>query len=293
MRWKGRQASRNVEDRRGRRPGGGLAIGGIGTIVIVIIVMLMGGDPRPLLEMVEQSSPPAQSQTSSPPADDETAQFAATVLGDTERVWGKLFEERGAKYRPTRMVYFSQRDRSACGIASSGMGPFYCPADQSVYIDLTFFNELSQRFGYKGIYVNYDSEVLARYAAWIVERGKQDDVLLAIDVHTPINAKVAEIRKTHPKFTMSGDGVHVDREGHRMIAAALLDGLGYEDVDLSGAALAKIMPLVSQRQKLRHAAWVSHVGHKRPGVKPGKPIDEAEKEAADLTKQIEAAAGTK
>ena len=150
MRWKGRQASRNVEDRRGRRPGGGVAIGGIGTIILVIIVMLMGGDPRSLLDMVGQASPPAQSQTSSPPANDETALFAATVLGDTERVWGKLFEERGARYRPTKMVLFSQQVRSACGIASSGVGPFYCPADQSVYIDLTFFNELSQRFGAPG-----------------------------------------------------------------------------------------------------------------------------------------------
>ena len=152
MRWKGRQASRNVEDRRGRgrAAGGKVAFGGVGMIVIVVIVMLMGGDPSALLDMSQQSGGGQAQQQQVDPANDETALFAKTVLGDTERVWGALFQQHGVQYRPARMVLFSNQVRSGCGIASSGVGPFYCPADQSIYLDLSFFTELSERFGAPG-----------------------------------------------------------------------------------------------------------------------------------------------
>lgn len=154
MRWKGRQASRNIEDRRGqgsRGRGKGMALGGFGTILVIIIALMMGADPMALLDVASQGqiAPQEQSATTTP-ADDEAALFAATVLGDTERVWGDLFQRHGSRYRPTTMVYFTGGVRSGCGFASSGMGPFYCPADQKVYLDLSFFRELSERFGAPG-----------------------------------------------------------------------------------------------------------------------------------------------
>ncbi|QQL46286.1 KPN_02809 family neutral zinc metallopeptidase [Sulfuriroseicoccus oceanibius] len=152
MRWKGRQASRNIEDRRGRGGRGkGMALGGMGTIIVVVIALLLGADPMTVLDMASQGQPPALEQSATTtPADDEAAQFAATVLGDTERVWGELFQQYGQQYRPTTMVYFTGNVRSGCGLASSGVGPFYCPADQKVYLDLSFFRELSDRFGAPG-----------------------------------------------------------------------------------------------------------------------------------------------
>lgn len=150
--------------------------------------------------------------------------------------------------------------------------------------------ELGKAFGYRSIYRDYDKDVIGRYAQWIVKRGEQDDVAVAIDIHTPINAYMTKMRETNPGFKMSGDGVHVDKEGHRQIAAALLAGLGQSDANLSDAALGKIMGPVTQRMTLLRNAWLTEVGHKRPGAKKGEPIDVAQKKAAALTEQIRKAA---
>lgn len=151
--------------------------------------------------------------------------------------------------------------------------------------------ELGKRFGYRSIYRDYDRDVIGRYAKWIVERGEQDDVAASIDIHTPINAYMTKVRETKPGFKMSGDGVHVDKEGHRQIAAALLAGLGQPDADLSDAALAKVMTPVSQRMGLLRGAWLNEVGHKRPGGTKGEPLVVAKKKAAALSEQILNATG--
>lgn len=145
---------------------------------------------------------------------------------------------------------------------------------------------LGNRFGYRSIYKDYDKDVIARYAAWIVERGKKDDVVAAVDIHTPINAYTAKVRATNPGFKMSGDGVHVNKDGHRQIAAALLAGLGHKDADVSDESLGKVMGLATKRMSLLRDAWLNEVGHKRPGGTKGKPLDEAKKEAAALTEKI-------
>lgn len=150
MRWQGREKSKNVVDRRrggtGRKVGAGI---GIGTIVIVVLGLLMGGDPEELLQQLGGAAGSSQEtgviETGGP--DDELAEFVAVVLKDTEDVWTKLFRQQiKREYTPPTLVLFSQTDRSACGFASAATGPFYCPADQSVYIDLSFFRTLQERF---------------------------------------------------------------------------------------------------------------------------------------------------
>ena len=158
MRWEGREESTNIEDRRGMRvPGGrGAGFGCVGLLVVMVIAMLTGADPRQLLSLlgvVEQLTPQAQQQQvpqGAPPADDPQAKFVGVVLKDTENAWQQVFERSGKRYQDPTLVLFDGRVASACGMASAAVGPFYCPADGKVYLDMAFFRELSQRFGAPG-----------------------------------------------------------------------------------------------------------------------------------------------
>lgn len=144
MRWKGRAQSDNVEDRRGSG-GKVMAGGGIGVVIIAVIVMLMGGDPSQVIQ-----GAPTGGQNASQPIDDEGKEFVSVVLKDTENVWNREFEKRGMNYREPKLVLFSGQVESACGYASAAVGPFYCPADETVYIDLSFYDTLRERFGATG-----------------------------------------------------------------------------------------------------------------------------------------------
>jgi len=149
MRWIGGRESGNVDDRRGGGGGGMLVGGGIGTLVIALIVMLMGGDPSALLSQTE--SVPAQQQApAGPQPDDAAAKFTRLVLGSTEDIWSRLMASQGAQYRPPTLVLFRRVTQSGCGTATSASGPFYCPADKKLYIDLSFYDDLAQRFGAPG-----------------------------------------------------------------------------------------------------------------------------------------------
>ena len=145
MRWQGRAGSGNVRDRRGMG-GSGLAIGGgVGGIIVLLISMLLGNNP---LENINADS---TGNTATTQADDEKAQFVSVVLKDTEDVWNKLFQEEfNAAYQEPTLVLFSGYDQSGCGFANSATGPFYCPLDKSVFIDLSFYDDLSNRFGAPG-----------------------------------------------------------------------------------------------------------------------------------------------
>lgn len=153
MRWRNRRQSRNVDDRRNqspRRPMIAGAGGGLGTIIIVLIVLFMGGDPAELLRVLQnnQAAIPAggQVQQANNPQEDELAAFVGVVLRDTEEVWHDLFAEMGERYQEPQLVLFRGQVQSACGFASSAMGPFYCPGDSNVYIDLQFYDEMKQKF---------------------------------------------------------------------------------------------------------------------------------------------------
>jgi uncharacterized protein len=147
MLWRGQRQSDNIEDQRGGMGRGGLAIGGgLGGLVLLVIALLMGADPRQLLQQNPGGSAPT-TQTSRPAgANDEQKQFVAVVLASTEDVWGEILRQQGQQYRKPTLVLFNDLVESACGQADSAVGPFYCPGDQKVYLDLSFFQELQQRF---------------------------------------------------------------------------------------------------------------------------------------------------
>lgn len=139
--------------RGGARAGGGIGLGGI--VVVVIVAWVLGINPLTLLSgggLTGQATSPAQQggEPFNPGAGDELADFSARVLGDTEDVWAREFEERGMRYEPPTLTLFSGQVQSACGFASSASGPFYCPPDRGVFLDLSFFSELSRRFGAPG-----------------------------------------------------------------------------------------------------------------------------------------------
>jgi len=141
----GQRPSGNIEDRRGIGLGGGLGIGGV---VIAIIAAFLGFDPGQVLNTVQQAAPPSANQPApreGVPAD-AMGQFVAKVLGSTEDVWGDIFQASGSRYRAPRLVLYTGGTRTGCGIGQAAMGPFYCPNDQRLYIDLAFFNDLQRRF---------------------------------------------------------------------------------------------------------------------------------------------------
>ena len=156
MRWRQGRRSSNVDDRRGRRSAVGRAapIGGGLLLVILAISFLTGKDPTQLLDLVEQTQvsvdPGAGSSSSAGAPTDEAADFVSVVLADTEDTWSDLFAQSGQTYREPSLVLFSDAVSSACGYNSAAVGPFYCPADQQVYIDLSFFSDLARRFGAPG-----------------------------------------------------------------------------------------------------------------------------------------------
>lgn len=155
MRWKGRRGSRNVEDRRAAGPGKvALGGGGIVTLLIVMgIVWAMGGNPFSVLSSggggnVLSNSPSGAVTTGVP--QDEQSEFMKVVLADTEEVWTELFREARRTYSPPTLVFYTDSVQSGCGFASDQIGPFYCPADQKIYIDLTFFEQLASQLGAPG-----------------------------------------------------------------------------------------------------------------------------------------------
>lgn len=152
MKWKGRRQSGNVEDRRGKSTGGRLAAGGgiIGLIFLAIQFFSGDGDVTDILNQIQTQSPATTEERELTAEEKELGDFAATVLADTEDVWNNIFRENGASYREPGMVLFTDAVNTACGGASSASGPFYCPGDEKIYMDLRFFEELRTRFGAQG-----------------------------------------------------------------------------------------------------------------------------------------------
>ena len=156
MRWTSSGPSRNVEDRRGQRPmyrrGGSLGCGGL--ILILVVSYIMGWNPIPLLEMSggapTQSTGYQEVPYQSSAQEDELVAFVSFVLDDAQAVWAKNLPRYGVQYRDAKLVLFRDKVASACGFASAATGPFYCPADEKIYIDLGFYEELRQRFGASG-----------------------------------------------------------------------------------------------------------------------------------------------
>lgn len=147
MRWERGRRSDNIEDRRGMRVSGrGMAGGGIGAIVLALIAMYFGVDPSVVLNQAGSLAPAEQAQPATfSPEEERLKDFISVVLADTEDVWGALFQGSVRRYEQPKLVLFSGAVQSACGLAQAAMGPFYCPADRKLYLDMSFFNDLAQR----------------------------------------------------------------------------------------------------------------------------------------------------
>jgi len=153
MRWENGRRSDNIEDRRGMRVGRtGMIGGGIGTIILALVAMVFGVDPAVVLNQAGKPAPTQEEQRAAPfsPEEEKLKDFMSVVLADTEDVWGALFRESGQQYQKPTLVLFSGAVQSACGHAEAAMGPFYCPGDHKLYLDMSFFNELAQRHNAPG-----------------------------------------------------------------------------------------------------------------------------------------------
>ncbi|TWU50941.1 putative neutral zinc metallopeptidase [Rubripirellula tenax] len=153
MKWRGRRQSENVVDRRGVS-GRTVVGGGIGILILAMIVGLLGGDPRQVMQQANQGRQQAPAEGGKPAElsklDIERGEFVSTVLADTEDVWTKLFAQSGLKYETPKLELFTKATSSACGNASSAAGPFYCPADRKVYLDTAFFDQLARQLNAPG-----------------------------------------------------------------------------------------------------------------------------------------------
>lgn len=151
MRWQMGRRSDNVEDRRGSGMGLPIVGGGIGSVVVLLLALFFGFDPSSILPTDPSGAPPAQTQTpSAAPGRDEVREFVSVVLADTEDTWREIFRDLGKEYRDPKLVLFTGAVQSACGSANAAVGPFYCPADQKLYLDLSFFRALRDRLGAPG-----------------------------------------------------------------------------------------------------------------------------------------------
>ncbi|MGO4707862.1 neutral zinc metallopeptidase [Chryseobacterium sp. 2TAF14] len=148
MKWTD-DRSGNVDDRRGSGGGGAIVGGGLGTLIIAAIVFFLGGDPSAILSSGGGSSPQQTEQRQLTEGELKIGEFVKMITAENEQTWAQIFRDNGWQYKPARVVLFESNTQSGCGTAQSAMGPFYCPADQSVYMDMSFFQELQKNFGAK------------------------------------------------------------------------------------------------------------------------------------------------
>lgn len=153
MRWEGREESGNVEDRRGQGRSRGMAVGGVGSLVMVLVALYMGADPRQIMQLLGPGGPGqpgAGQQAPVDPAEEREASFTKVVFNDTDVIWTELFQRVGRRYDSPTLVLYNGVVESACGTADSAVGPFYCPGDAKVYIDLGFYQDMEQKLNAPG-----------------------------------------------------------------------------------------------------------------------------------------------
>jgi predicted metalloprotease len=227
MRWRGERQSDNVEDRRGISRGGMAIGGGLGGIVILIIALLSGADPRQLLEQLPNQGP-AGTQTSRPtnPQEEEQKQFVRTVLASTEDVWTEQFRQLGGQYRKPILVLFNDRVDSACGVAGASVGPFYCPGDQKLYLDFSFFDELQTRFRAPGDFA--EAYVIAHEVGHHVQRllGTMDKVDAARGRMSEAQANQLSVRLELQADFLAGVWAHYAQQKGLLEAGDVEEALG-------------------------------------------------------------------
>ena len=235
MRWREGRRSENVEDYRGRPMGGAGIKLGLGAIVAVLLGWFFGIDPRVMLGLVqtventqEQIPPPPEPgvrQTGSP--EDEVADFASVVLADTEDTWTALFAERGLQYVPPKLALFTDIAQTGCGRAGASVGPFYCPLDQKVYIDLSFYQELKDKFAAPGDFAR--AYVLAHEVGHHVQNllGTSDKVRAAQQRSSERDANALSVRLELQADCYSGIWAnHADQSRHILESGDVEEALG-------------------------------------------------------------------
>ena len=261
------QGSANVEDRRGM----GMAAGGLGVggVVIALIAYFLGFDPGTVINAVEQVSPQAETRTAPTGVPtDEAGRFVSKVLGSTEKVWGGIFQQSNARYRPPTLVLYDGQVRSACGIAQSAMGPFYCEGDEKLYIDLAFFRELQSRFRSPGDFAQ--AYVIAHEVGHHVQKltGKFEEV----------NAvSRAEANRTSVRMELQADcyarvwGFHagaMNQLDSGDIAEALNAAMAIGDDRLQKQTQGRVVP-----EAFTHGSSEQRVRWFKRGIESGNPKD--------------------
>lgn len=212
MKTEGRRRSDNVEDRRGMSTGKMAVGGGIGTIVIVLVVLLLGGDPTEVVNTLQQGTVTESGEFTSTPEEEAMVNFVSVVLAGTEDVWAQLFEQSDLTYRKPTLVLFRNQVQSACGFASAASGPFYCPGDEKVYIDLAFFDDLKSQFGAYGDFAI--AYVLAHEIGHHVQKllGILDDVNNRRSGMSQTNANRLLVRLELQADFLAGMWAHYDQQ---------------------------------------------------------------------------------
>jgi uncharacterized protein len=269
MRWQGGRRSGNVQDRRGS--GAAVVGGGIGAIILTLVAVVLGVDPR---DIPTGGGPAASVPTAEPGAftgTDEQADFVAAVLGDTEETWHALFQRQGLRYEEPQLVLFTDVVHSACGMAQSAVGPFYCPRDRMIYLDLGFFRELEQRFGAPGELAQ--AYVIAHEVGHHVQTllGVTDQVRMAQG-----RASQAQVNQLQVRMELQADclaGVwayHADRHRQMLEAGDLEDALraaaAIGDDRLQRQTQGQVVP-----ESFTHGSSAQRMQAFRAGFSTGEP----------------------
>jgi uncharacterized protein len=272
MRWQGGRRSGNVQDRRGMS-GGAMVGGGIGAVVLTVIALLLGVNPGDIA--VDPGAAPGSEVENAQPGEftgvDEHADFVAVVLGDTEDVWNELFSRQGMQYREPELVLFTNRVSSACGMAGSAVGPFYCPADQRIYIDLGFFEELDRRFGAPGDFAQ--AYVIAHEVGHHVQTllGISDEVRAAQSRASQAQANALQVRMELQADCLSGVWAnHAQRSRQILEPGDLEEALGAAaaigDDRLQRKSQGEVVP-----ESFTHGTSAQRVAAFRTGFDTGNP----------------------
>ena len=276
MRWRGERQSDQVEDRRGMTPArGGMALGGGAALLVLLFALFTGQDPRQLLDILggseAQIDPSAGGSAPTGASADEGGQFAATVLASTEDVWTEIFTAQGQRYPRPTLVLFSDAVASACGTASSAVGPFYCPADQKVYLDLSFYDLLDQRFGAPGDFAQ--AYVVAHEVGHHVQQllGISDQVTAAQQRASEEQANALSVRLELQADCLAGVwGNHANRTRHLLEPGDVEEGLR------AAAAIGDDMMQRQSAGRVRPESWTHgssemRVRWLRQGLTTGDP----------------------
>lgn len=227
MRWQNQRRSENVEDRRGVTVKRGIAGAGIGTVILVLLSLYFGIDPSVVLQQVQESGPPPVYQQEQTVGQDPTSQFVSVVLADTETTWHEIFRRSGRTYEEPKLVLFSGAVQSACGFAQAAMGPFYCPGDRKVYIDLSFFEDMKNRFQAPGDFAQ--AYVIAHEVGHHVQNllGITDQTQRAMQQMSKVEANQLSVRVELQADCFAGVwGCHADKVRNILESGDLEEALG-------------------------------------------------------------------